>query len=154
MDMHSRLLTRTHRNTLKNENKREKVVGFHNNDNDASVPNERNRRLSGNRTDWSLATLFKSYLKNLLDEGEEESILKSWTRNGDCCIWERVKCSDAIAGHVVDLSLGRLIPVAFESETRSLNLTLLHSFTQLQSLNLSWNWFTGLSDHVQSMVTS
>ncbi|RID48889.1 hypothetical protein BRARA_I05364 [Brassica rapa] len=83
--------------------------------------------------------------------GEEESILKSWTRNGDCCIWERVKCSDAIAGHVVDLSLGRLIPVAFESETRSLNLSLLHSFTQLQSLNLSWNWFTGLSDHVQSM---
>ncbi|XP_009118443.1 receptor-like protein 1 isoform X1 [Brassica rapa] len=90
----------------------------------------------------------KSYLKNLLDEGEEDSILKSWTRNGDCCIWERVKCSDAIGGHVVDLSLGRLIPVAFESETRSLNLSLFHSFPQLQSLNLSWNWFTGLSDHV------
>nr|VDD59362.1 unnamed protein product [Brassica oleracea] len=90
----------------------------------------------------------KSYLKNLLDAGEEDSILKSWTRDGDCCIWERVKCSDANGGHVVDLSLGRLIPVAFESETRSLNLTLLHSFPQLQSLNLSWNWFTGLSDHV------
>lgn len=94
----------------------------------------------------------KSYLKNLLDEGEEDSILKSWTRNGDCCIWERVKCSDAIGGHVVDLSLGRLIPVAFESETRSLNLSLFHSFPQLQSLNLSWNWFTGLSDHVHGNV--
>lgn len=90
----------------------------------------------------------KSYLKNLLDEGEEDSILKSWTRSGDCCIWERVKCNDARGGHVVDLSLGRLIPVAFESETRLLNLSLFHSFPQLQSLNLSWNWFTGLSDHV------
>ncbi|KAF8104053.1 hypothetical protein N665_0181s0074 [Sinapis alba] len=90
----------------------------------------------------------KSYLKNLLDEGEEDTILKSWTRKGDCCIWERVKCSEANGGHVVDLSLGRLIPVAFESETRLLNLSLFHSFPQLQSLNLSWNWFTGLSDHV------
>ena len=65
----------------------------------------------------------QSYLKNLLDEGEEDSILKSWTRNGDCCIWERVKCNDANGGHVVDLSLARLIPVAFESETRALNLS-------------------------------
>lgn len=93
----------------------------------------------------------KLYLQNLTDaeEGEENSILESWTRNGgDCCRWERVKCSDAFSGHVVDLSLGRLIPVAFETQTRSLNLSLLHSFPQLQSLNLSWNWFTGLSDHV------
>ncbi|EFH65904.1 protein binding protein, partial [Arabidopsis lyrata subsp. lyrata] len=95
----------------------------------------------------------KSYLKNLLDAEEEEeeglSILKSWTHhNGDCCLWERVKCSDAISGHVIDLSLDRLIPVAFESQIRTLNLSLLHSFPQLQSLNLSWNWFTNLSDHV------
>ncbi|KAG7653404.1 Leucine-rich repeat [Arabidopsis suecica] len=94
----------------------------------------------------------KSYLKNLLDAEEEEeglSLLKSWTHhNGDCCLWERVKCSDAITGHVIDLSLDRLIPVAFELQTRSLNLSLLHSFPQLQSLNLSWNWFTNLSDHV------
>ncbi|CAH2038670.1 unnamed protein product [Thlaspi arvense] len=91
----------------------------------------------------------KTYLKNLDEEGT--SILNSWTRNGDCCSWERVKCSGDIGGHVVDLSLGRLIPVAFESQTRSLNLSLLHSFPQLQSLNLSWNWFTGLSDHVHGM---
>ncbi|CAA7026321.1 unnamed protein product [Microthlaspi erraticum] len=94
----------------------------------------------------------KWYLKNLVDtedQGEGNSILESWTRNGgDCCRWDRVKCGDAFGGHVVDLSLGRLIPVAFESQTRSLNLSLLHSFPQLQSLNLSWNWFTGLSDHI------
>jgi len=94
----------------------------------------------------------KSYLKNLVDAEEEEeeglSILKSWTHHeGDCCRWERVKCSDAINGHVTGLSLDRLVPVAFESQTRSLNLSLLHSFPQLQSLNLSWNWFTNLSDH-------
>ncbi|ANM60455.1 receptor like protein 1 [Arabidopsis thaliana] len=94
----------------------------------------------------------KSYLKNLVDAEEEEeeglSILKSWTHHeGDCCRWERVKCSDAINGHVIGLSLDRLVPVAFESQTRSLNLSLLHSFPQLQSLNLSWNWFTNLSDH-------
>ncbi|XP_006306633.2 leucine-rich repeat receptor protein kinase EMS1 isoform X1 [Capsella rubella] len=94
----------------------------------------------------------KSYLRSLLDAEEEEeggkSILKSWTHNGDCCRWERVKCSDAISGDIVDLSLDRLLPIAFELQTRSLNLSLLHTFPQLQSLNLSWNWFTGLSDHV------
>lgn len=87
----------------------------------------------------------KSYLKNGF-EVEEESMMKSWSHDdpsSDCCHWERVKCSDATGGHVVHLSLNGLIPNN-ELENQSLNLSLLHSFPRLQSLDLSYNKFSDL----------
>ncbi|KFK23834.1 hypothetical protein AALP_AAs50029U000100 [Arabis alpina] len=68
----------------------------------------------------------------------------------DCCLWERVKCSDAIGGHVVDLSLNEVIPydVLLGDATVSLNLSLLHSFPQLKTLDFSWNGFNHFFDHI------
>ncbi|CAH8251463.1 unnamed protein product [Arabidopsis lyrata] len=99
----------------------------------------------------------KSYLENLIinageeDEGtpiypEEESILKSWShRKSDCCRWESVKCSDAIGGgHIVVLSLNEIMP--YTDLDRPLNLSLLHSFPQLQTLEFSGNGFNYLFD--------
>ncbi|KAG2260638.1 hypothetical protein Bca52824_079932 [Brassica carinata] len=44
-----------------------------------------------------------SYLKNLLDEGEEDNILKSWTRDSDCYIWERTHAGP-MSGFIVLIS--------------------------------------------------
>lgn len=99
----------------------------------------------------------KSYFENLIinageeDEGtpiypEEESILKSWShRKSDCCRWDGVKCSDAIGGgHIVVLSLNEIMP--YTDLDRPLNLSLLHSFPQLQTLEFSRNGFSYLFD--------
>ncbi|XP_013716483.1 receptor-like protein 1 isoform X2 [Brassica napus] len=91
----------------------------------------------------------KSYLKNDF-EVEEESMMKSWSHedpSSDCCQWERVKCSDATGGHVVHLSLDSLERY-YELKDHSLNLSLLHSFPRLQSLNFSFNWFSDLFDPI------
>ncbi|KAL0884557.1 hypothetical protein Bca101_008538 [Brassica carinata] len=92
----------------------------------------------------------KSYLKNGF-EVEEEGMMKSWSHedpSSDCCHWERVKCSDVTGGHVVHLSLNELIPVNYELENQSLNLSLLHSFPRLQSLDFSLNKFSDLFDPI------
>ncbi|XP_013599803.1 PREDICTED: leucine-rich repeat receptor-like protein kinase PXL2 isoform X1 [Brassica oleracea var. oleracea] len=96
----------------------------------------------------------KSYLKNGF-EVEEESMMKSWSHDdpsSDCCHWERVKCSDATGGHVVHLSLKDLILASYALENQSLNLSLLHSFPRLQSLDLSFNKFSDLFDPINGAV--
>ncbi|RID48888.1 hypothetical protein BRARA_I05363 [Brassica rapa] len=92
----------------------------------------------------------KSYLKNGF-EVEEEGMMKSWSHDdpsSDCCHWKRVKCSDATGGHVVHLSLNGLIPVNYEFKDQSLNLSLLHSFPQLQSLDFAFSHFSDLFDPI------
>lgn len=93
----------------------------------------------------------KSYLNSLLSP-KEESILKSWRHDDlktDCCHWERVKCSDSIGGHIVHLSLNQIMPSTEDwVAPRPLNLSLLHSFPQLKSLDFSWNWFNHLFDPI------
>ncbi|CAL9214020.1 unnamed protein product [Arabidopsis halleri] len=86
----------------------------------------------------------KSYLNSLLIP-KGEIFLKSWShddRSGDCCHWERVKCSDAsLGGNIVHLSLNLL-------QIQSLNLSLLHSFPQLETLDFSSNWCNHLFDPI------
>ncbi|KAG2260640.1 hypothetical protein Bca52824_079934 [Brassica carinata] len=92
----------------------------------------------------------KSYLKNGF-KVEEESMMRSWSHDdpsSDCCHWKRVKCKDAAGGHVVHLSLDGLIPANPELENQSLNLSFLHSFPQLQSLDFSDNKFSDLFDPI------
>ena len=96
----------------------------------------------------------KSYLKNGF-KVEEEGMMKSWSHDdpsSDCCHWERVKCSDATGGHLVYLSLIGLTPANYELESQSLNLSLLHSFPRLQSLDLSFNKFSDLFDPINGTV--
>ncbi|KAG2260178.1 hypothetical protein Bca52824_079472 [Brassica carinata] len=98
----------------------------------------------------------KSYLKNGF-KVEEEGMMKSWSHDdpsSDCCHWERVKCSDATGGHLVYLSLIGLTPANYELESQSLNLSLLHSFPRLQSLDLSFNKFSDLFDPINGTLNS
>ncbi|KFK23837.1 hypothetical protein AALP_AAs50029U000400 [Arabis alpina] len=95
----------------------------------------------------------KSYLNSLIPSPHEGSVLETWSDDdpeSHCCLWERVKCSDAIGGHVVDLSLNEVIPydVLLGDATVSLNLSLLHSFPQLKTLDFSWNRFNHLFDPI------
>ncbi|KAL1202027.1 Receptor-like protein 1 [Cardamine amara subsp. amara] len=87
----------------------------------------------------------KSYLNSLLPSPDEESILKSWSHNdpsSDCCHWERVNCStDALGGQIIHLSLNQL-------KIQSLNLSLLHIFPQLETLNFSSNGCNQLFDPI------
>ncbi|EFH68644.1 predicted protein [Arabidopsis lyrata subsp. lyrata] len=89
-----------------------------------------------------------SYLNSLLIP-KGEIFLKSWShddRSSDCCHWERVKCSDASLGaNIVHLSLNLL-------QIQSLNLSLLHSFPQLDTLDLSSNWCDHLFDPIHGLV--
>ncbi|KFK43038.1 hypothetical protein AALP_AA1G070600 [Arabis alpina] len=103
----------------------------------------------------------KSYLKNLIHaenmrsdfSPQEETILNSWSDDGsnsDCCLWERVKCSDAIGGYVVHLSLYEIMPLEYLywDAPRSLNLSLLHSFPQLKTFDFASNQVKHLFDPI------
>ncbi|CAA7024366.1 unnamed protein product [Microthlaspi erraticum] len=91
----------------------------------------------------------KSYL-NSFSSYKDENILKSWIDDdptSDCCNWESIKCSDAIGGHIVDLSLSLLTSLSLD-QTCGLNLSLLHTFPQLKTLDLSLNDFSHLFDPI------
>ncbi|KFK43047.1 hypothetical protein AALP_AA1G071400 [Arabis alpina] len=93
----------------------------------------------------------KSYLNSLIPSPREVRNLESWSDDdlkSDCCLWERVKCSDAIGGHIVDLSLFGILPFEDLDVPLSLNLSLLHSFPQLKTLDFAWNGFNHFFDHI------
>ncbi|CAA7013831.1 unnamed protein product [Microthlaspi erraticum] len=95
----------------------------------------------------------KSYLSSLPGFGEG-SILNSWSDDdpkSDCCNWGGVKCSDAIGGHIVDLSLNYLTYSWSFDQAWGLNLSLLHSFPQLKTFDFSDNWFTHLFDPIHAL---
>ncbi|CAH8359173.1 unnamed protein product [Eruca vesicaria subsp. sativa] len=87
-------------------------------------------------------------LKQYLISREEEFdyVLPTWTYDteSDCCIWERVKCNRT-SKRVTEISFGEL----YLKENSLLNLSLLHPFEDVRSLNLSWNGFNGLFDDVE-----
>ncbi|KAL5767323.1 hypothetical protein ACOSQ2_014106 [Xanthoceras sorbifolium] len=71
------------------------------------------------------------------------SSLESWVddRVSDCCNWYRVECNTTTS-RVIDLSLSHLL----YSSTQILNFSLFQPFEELQSLNLSFNYFEGWVD--------
>ena len=91
----------------------------------------------------------KSYL-NSIRSPEEETILDAWSDDdpkSDRCNWEKVKCSNATVGYIVELSLSQLLPRPWHLDrSLALNLSLLHSFPQLKTLDCSLNRFTHLFD--------
>ncbi|KFK22696.1 hypothetical protein AALP_AAs73849U000100, partial [Arabis alpina] len=93
----------------------------------------------------------KSYLNSLIPSPHEGSVLETWSDDdpeSHCCLWERVKCSDAIGGHIVDLSLFGILPFEDLDVPPSLNLSLLHSFPQLKTLDFSDNGISHLFDPI------
>ncbi|RID75043.1 hypothetical protein BRARA_B02112 [Brassica rapa] len=91
----------------------------------------------------------KKYLISQSIEEESNSVLPTWTNDtkSDCCLWESLKCS-RISGRVTEIAFGGLNL----KENTLLNLSLLHPFEDVRSLNLSGgalNKFNGLFDDVE-----
>ncbi|KAL5836684.1 hypothetical protein ACOSQ3_013853 [Xanthoceras sorbifolium] len=75
------------------------------------------------------------------------SNLGSWVddRVSDCCNWNRVECNTT-TGRVINLSLFEILDYSSLSLSPILNFSMFQPFEELQSLNLSWNYFEGWVD--------
>lgn len=82
---------------------------------------------------------------------DPDFILTDWTNDtkSDCCRWDGIKCSRT-SGRVIHLSIGGDLWVLEENSL--LNLSLLHPFEEIQSLDLSGedgSGFSALFDDVE-----
>lgn len=75
----------------------------------------------------------KTYMISISEEGQSNYVLPSWTNDAksDCCHWEEIKCNRT-SGRVIKIAFGGL----YLKESPLLNLSLLHPFEEVQSLNL------------------
>ncbi|XP_010417313.1 PREDICTED: receptor-like protein 12 [Camelina sativa] len=88
----------------------------------------------------------KNYLMSRSRESGLDYVLPTWIdgTKSDCCQWEGIKCNRT-SGRVIALSVGNM----YFKESSPLNLSLLHPFEEVQSLNLStdgYNEFNGFFD--------
>ncbi|KAF3524767.1 hypothetical protein F2Q69_00051564 [Brassica cretica] len=88
----------------------------------------------------------KQYLISISEEGQSDYVLPTWTNDtkSQCCWWEGVKCSRT-SGRVTKIAFGDL----FLKESSFFNLSLLHPFEEVQSLDLSECAFSALFDDIQ-----
>jgi Leucine-rich repeat (LRR) protein len=91
----------------------------------------------------------KKYMISKTADWGLDSVLPTWTNDtkSNCCRWEGLKCNQT-SGRIIELSIGQ---TNFK-ESSLLNLSLLHPFEELRSLNLSgeiYNEFNGLFDDVE-----
>ena len=70
-------------------------------------------------------------------------LLLSWVNGtkSECCYWEGVKCSKT-TDHLIELSLYRNF-IPSDDKTWFLNVSLLHPFNELRSLDFSFNTIGG-----------
>ncbi|XP_020890605.1 LRR receptor-like serine/threonine-protein kinase GSO2 [Arabidopsis lyrata subsp. lyrata] len=90
----------------------------------------------------------KKYLISTSREGAFDHVLTTWTndRNINCCHWKEIKCN-LTSGRVTRIAFGNL----YLKESTLLNLSLLHPFEEVQSLNLSGSNINGLFDDVEGV---
>ncbi|KAG7590070.1 Leucine-rich repeat-containing N-terminal plant-type [Arabidopsis suecica] len=88
----------------------------------------------------------KKYLISTSREGAFDHVLTTWTNdtNINCCHWKEIKCN-LTSGRVTRIAFGNL----YLKESTLLNLSLLHPFEEVQSLNLSGSNINGLFDDVE-----
>ncbi|KAJ0256435.1 Receptor-like protein 13 [Hirschfeldia incana] len=86
---------------------------------------------------------FKKFVISTTEEGQSEPVFPTWTNDttSDCCQWERVKCN-LTSGRVLEISIRGLNL----KESSLLNLSLLHPFEEVQSIDLSESKFGGFFD--------
>ena len=94
----------------------------------------------------------KKYLISVSIEEESNSVRPTWSidTKSDCCLWEGLKCSGT-SRRVTEIAFGGLKL----KENSLLNLSLLHPFEDVRSLNLSGealNKFNGLFDDVEGTL--
>ncbi|XP_009104682.1 receptor-like protein 13 isoform X2 [Brassica rapa] len=97
----------------------------------------------------------EKYIISITIEEYSDYALPTWTYNtkSDCCRWEGVKCNRT-SKRVTEIAFGTLSL----KENSLLNLSLLHPFEDIRSLNLSrndyyYNQFSGLFDDVEGYKT-
>ncbi|KAG7605463.1 Leucine-rich repeat [Arabidopsis thaliana x Arabidopsis arenosa] len=80
------------------------------------------------------------------EECEYDSVLPTWTNDtkSDCCQWENIKCNRT-SRRLTGLSLY----TSYYLEISLLNLSLLHPFEEVRSLDLSNSRLNGLVDDVE-----
>ncbi|XP_019093345.1 PREDICTED: receptor-like protein 12 [Camelina sativa] len=88
----------------------------------------------------------KKYIISITEEGESNDFLTTWTNDtkSDCCMWKGLKCHHN-SGRVIQLSISPL----HLKERSLLNLSLLHPFEEVRSLDLSYSRCGGLFDDVE-----
>ncbi|XP_019082671.1 PREDICTED: polygalacturonase inhibitor-like [Camelina sativa] len=88
----------------------------------------------------------KKFLLSRREEWDHDHFVPTWTNDteSDCCLWQGLKC-DPTSRRVIELSFGRL----FLKESSRLNLSLLHPFEEVRSLDLSFLSFEGIYDDVE-----
>ncbi|KAL1216779.1 Receptor-like protein 14 [Cardamine amara subsp. amara] len=91
----------------------------------------------------------KTYLLSISEEEVADDVLPTWTNDtkSNCCRWEGLKCNQT-SGRIIEFSIGE----THFKESSLFNLSLMHPFEELRSLNLSWDGsylFNGLFDDVE-----
>ncbi|CAN7130267.1 unnamed protein product [Brassica rapa subsp. narinosa] len=88
----------------------------------------------------------KKYLISVTEESWFHYVLPTWTNDtkSDCCHWEGVKCNRT-SQRVTEIAFN----TPFFKQDSLLNLSLLHPFEYVRSLNISRNFFIGLFDDVE-----
>ncbi|AES86912.2 leucine-rich receptor-like kinase family protein, putative [Medicago truncatula] len=79
----------------------------------------------------------------LSQTGDPYNKLGSWVddRDSNCCSWNNVKCSNISSGHIIELSIRKLLfDIPFDMK---LNVSLFRPFKELRLLDLSYNSFLG-----------
>lgn len=84
----------------------------------------------------------KKYIISITKEYKSYSVLPTWTYDtkSDCCKWEGVICNVQTSQRVTEIAFGTLDL----KESSLLNLSLLHPFEDVRSLNLSKSRFSFL----------
>ena len=83
----------------------------------------------------------KAFLKS--NSNYTTHLFPSWVNGtkSECCYWEGVKCSKTTY-HLIELSLYRNF-IPSDDKTWFLNVSLLHPFEELRSLDFSFNTIGG-----------
>ena len=105
-------------------------------------------------TERTALLAIKSFFISVSDVGYDDKILPSWVGEddgmpSDCCdAWEGVMCN-ATTRRVMQLSLNYTRRLKYYDRTSAsfMNMSLFHPFEELQSLDLSDNWFTGIYEN-------
>ncbi|KAF2592274.1 hypothetical protein F2Q70_00044605 [Brassica cretica] len=76
----------------------------------------------------------KKYIILRAEEGNSDFILNTWANDtkSNCCLWEGIECNQ-ISGRIIKISTGKSSVV----EDSVLDLSLLHPFEEVRSLDLS-----------------
>ncbi|KAL0878015.1 hypothetical protein Bca101_027721 [Brassica carinata] len=88
----------------------------------------------------------KEYLISISQDGNSDYVLPTWSNDtkSHCCLWEGLKCNRT-SRRVTEIAFDYL----YLKEHSLLNLSLLHPFEEIRSLDLSQCGFGGLFDDMK-----